>query len=149
MVERELPADWDHFHVLLEQLLKRVPSLRNASLERLCNGPEAFSPDCKWILGESPEVWFMVFPFSKSNYFMKRLSLPSFQIQNYLIAVGMKTVGISAAGGVGRAIADIIIKGYSSVDLYELDVSRFLGLHNNRRFLMDRVREVPGSTVCS
>ncbi len=56
----------------------------------------------------------------------------------------MKTVGISAVGGVGRAIADIIVKGYSSVDLYELDVSRFLGLHNNRRFLMDRVREVPG-----
>lgn len=66
------------------------------------------------------------------------------QIQNYLIAVGMKTVGISAVGGVGRAIADIIVKGYSSVDLYELDVSRFLGLHNNRRYLMDRVREVPG-----
>lgn len=56
MTEREQPADWDHFHVLLEQLLKRVPSLRDASLERLCNGPEAFSPDCKWILGESPEV---------------------------------------------------------------------------------------------
>lgn len=56
MTEREQPADWDHFHVLLEQLLKRVPSLKDASLERLCNGPEAFSPDCKWILGESPEV---------------------------------------------------------------------------------------------
>lgn len=56
----------------------------------------------------------------------------------------MKTVGISAVGGVGRAIADIIVKGYSSVDLYDLDVSRFLGLHNNRRYLMDRVREVPG-----
>lgn len=56
----------------------------------------------------------------------------------------MKTVGISAVGGVGRAIADIIVNGYSSVDLYDLDVSRFLGLHNNRRFLMDRVREVPG-----
>lgn len=56
MAERELPADWDHFHVLLEQLLKRVPSLKGASLEQLSNGPEAFSPDCKWILGESPEV---------------------------------------------------------------------------------------------
>lgn len=56
MTDREQPVDWDHFHILLEQLLKRVPSLRDASLERLCNGPEAFSPDCKWILGESPEV---------------------------------------------------------------------------------------------
>lgn len=56
----------------------------------------------------------------------------------------MKTVGISAAGGVGRAIADIITQGYSPLDLYELDVFRFLGLHNNRKFLRDRVREVPG-----
>lgn len=56
----------------------------------------------------------------------------------------MKTVGISAAGGVGNAIADIVIKGYSTLDLYELDISRFLALHNNRKFLRDRVTEVPG-----
>lgn len=54
--ERQLPEDWDHFHVLLEQLLHRVPSLKGAILDRLCNGPEAFSPDCKWIVGEAPEV---------------------------------------------------------------------------------------------
>lgn len=56
----------------------------------------------------------------------------------------MKTVGISAAGGVGRAIADIITQGFSPLDLHDLDISRFLGLHNNRKFLRDRVREVPG-----
>jgi pyruvate dehydrogenase phosphatase regulatory subunit len=54
--ERILPEDWDHFHILLEQMLHRVPSLGDAVLERLCNGPEAFSPDCKWIVGEAPEV---------------------------------------------------------------------------------------------
>ncbi|KAJ8922390.1 hypothetical protein NQ315_004335 [Exocentrus adspersus] len=77
--ERQLPEDWDHFHVLLEQLLHRVPSLRNAILDRLCNGPEAFSPDCKWIVGEAPEI------------------------RNYLVAAGMKTVGIAAAGGSGQS----------------------------------------------
>lgn len=51
-----LPVDWDHFHPLLEELIKRVPMLENTHLEQLTNGPEAFSPDCKWILGESPEV---------------------------------------------------------------------------------------------
>lgn len=66
------------------------------------------------------------------------------QIKNYLVAAGMKTVGISAAGGVGKAIADIISKGYSTLDLNEIDISRFLALHNNRRFLRDRVAEVPG-----
>lgn len=67
-----------------------------------------------------------------------------FQIQNYYVAAGMKTIGISAAGGVGRATAELIVNGSSSYDMYELDISRFLGLHNNRKFLRDRVREVPG-----
>lgn len=118
--ERQLPEDWDHFHVLLEQLLHRVPSLGSAVLDRLCNGPEAFSPDCKWIVGEVPEI------------------------RNYLVAAGMKTVGISAAGGVGKATAELIINGETDFDMYELEVSRFLGLHNNRKFLRDRCREVPG-----
>ncbi|EZA56486.1 pyruvate dehydrogenase phosphatase regulatory subunit, mitochondrial [Ooceraea biroi] len=118
--KRFLPEDWDHFHILLEQMLLRIPSMGNAVLERLCNGPEAFSPDCRWIVGEAPEI------------------------RNYYIAAGMKTVGISAAGGVGRATAELILNGSTSLDMYELDVSRFLGLHNNRKFLRDRVREVPG-----
>ncbi|XP_023287737.1 pyruvate dehydrogenase phosphatase regulatory subunit, mitochondrial isoform X2 [Orussus abietinus] len=118
--ERFLPEDWDHFHILFEQMLHRIPSLGDAELERLCNGPEAFSPDCKWIIGEAPEI------------------------RNYYIAAGMKTIGISAAGGVGRATAELIVNGSTSLDMYELDVSRFLGLHNNHKFLRDRVREVPG-----
>ncbi|XP_050517976.1 pyruvate dehydrogenase phosphatase regulatory subunit, mitochondrial [Diabrotica virgifera virgifera] len=118
--ERQLPEDWDHFHVLLEQLLKRVPYLGTVVLDRLCNGPEAFSPDCKWIVGEAPEI------------------------RNYLIAAGMKTVGIAAAGGVGKATAEIIVNGDTEFDMYEIEVSRFLGLHNNRKFLRDRVKEVPG-----
>lgn len=59
----------------------------------------------------------------------------------------MKTVGISAAGGVGRATADWIMNGFTSYDMYELDISRFLGLHNNRRFLRDRAKETPGVFV--
>ncbi|XP_065162153.1 pyruvate dehydrogenase phosphatase regulatory subunit, mitochondrial isoform X2 [Atheta coriaria] len=118
--ERYLPEDWDHFHVLFEQLLHRVPSLGSAVLDRLCNGPEAFSPDCKWIVGEAPEI------------------------RNYLIAAGMKTIGISAAGGVGLATAETIVNRETSFDMYEIEVSRFLGLHNNRKFLRDRVTEVPG-----
>lgn len=55
----------------------------------------------------------------------------------------MKTVGISAAGGVGEAISDIITHGYSKFDIYEMDISRFLSLHNNAQFLRSRVREVP------
>jgi len=56
----------------------------------------------------------------------------------------MKTVGISAAGGVGQGTAETIVNGYSPFYMYELDMNRFLGLHNNEKFLKDRVTEVPG-----
>nr|XP_014093970.1 pyruvate dehydrogenase phosphatase regulatory subunit, mitochondrial [Bactrocera oleae] len=118
--ERELPPDWDHFHSMLDELLRRVPMLKSSLLDRLTNSLESFSPDCKWILGEAPEI------------------------QNYYVSAGMKTIGVSAAGGIGRALADLITKGNTFVDLHILDISRFLGLHNNRKFLRDRCKEVPG-----
>ncbi|KAM7348317.1 pyruvate dehydrogenase phosphatase regulatory subunit, mitochondrial [Cochliomyia hominivorax] len=118
--ERVVAADWDHFHDLLDELLKRVPALRTAHLDRLTNTLQAFSPDCKWIMGEAPEI------------------------QNYFVSAGMKTVGVSAAGGLGRALAEMIVKGTCFVDVHILDIHRFLGLHNNRKFLTDRCKEVPG-----
>lgn len=65
-------------------------------------------------------------------------------MKNYFVAAGMKTVGISAAGGTGKTIVDWIIHGAPHDDLYELDIRRFLGLHDNSIFLRDRVKEVPG-----
>lgn len=56
----------------------------------------------------------------------------------------MKTVGVSAAGGVAQATVDEIVDGYTKFDMHELHMNRFLGLHNNKRFLRDRVKEVPG-----
>ncbi|CAH1389574.1 unnamed protein product [Nezara viridula] len=117
--DRSLPEDWDHFSVLLEQLLIRIPSVGDIRPQKLSNLPEAFSPDCKWVVGEAPEV------------------------ERYYIASGMKTVGISAAGGVGKAIAELITNNKTSYDMYEIDISRFLGLHNNTKFLRERVSEVP------
>ncbi|XP_063546967.1 pyruvate dehydrogenase phosphatase regulatory subunit, mitochondrial [Cydia strobilella] len=118
--QRCVQEDWDHFHVLLQQLLRRAPSLAQAQFHKLCNGLEAFSPDCKWIVGEAPEMF------------------------NYHVAAGMKTVGISAAGGVAEATVEQLTDGYTRYDMHELDINRFLGLHNNKRFLRDRVKEVPG-----
>ncbi|KAF4522257.1 hypothetical protein B566_EDAN011953 [Ephemera danica] len=120
--EQNSSPDWDHFHVLLEQMIQRFPMLGEAQLERLCNAPEAFSPDSKWLLGEAPEI------------------------QGYFVAAGTNTMGLSAAGGLGSATAGWIAGKGSGMpaDSYELELSRFLGLHNNRRFLRDRVKEVPG-----
>ncbi|XP_013105604.2 pyruvate dehydrogenase phosphatase regulatory subunit, mitochondrial [Stomoxys calcitrans] len=118
--ERVFPPDWDHFHDILDELLKRVPILKTVNLDKLTNVLQAVSPDCKWIMGESPEI------------------------ENYYVSAGMKTIGVSSAGGIGRALADLIVNGSTSLDIHILDVSRFLGLHNNRKFLTDRCKEVPG-----
>ncbi|CAL1294307.1 unnamed protein product [Larinioides sclopetarius] len=105
---------------LLEQMLFRIPSLSKVEVHSLSNGPESFSPDCKLLLGEAPEV------------------------RNYFVATGMKATGLEAAGGVGKITADWIVNGEPKMNLWDVDIRRFLGLHNNRLFLRDRMVEVPG-----
>ena len=88
MSKTELPVDWDHFHVLLEGILHRVPSMGNAVLERLTNGPEPFSADGNWILGHAPEVesiqaflyvfiysFLFPFPISKKYFLFYRYEI--------------------------------------------------------------------------
>lgn len=66
------------------------------------------------------------------------------QISNYYVAAGMKTFSLPSVGGIGKAIADLIVDGHTRYDLHEVDISRFLSLHNNERYLRDRVQELPG-----
>jgi pyruvate dehydrogenase phosphatase regulatory subunit len=94
--------------------------MRDAVLDKLCNGPESFSPDCKWVLGEASEV------------------------DNYFVATGMKSLGIASAGGVAKHLSEWIVSGKPPYPLNELNVQRFVPLHNNRQFLLERMREVPG-----
>eukprot|EP00096_Caligus_rogercresseyi_P012934 TRINITY_DN5598_c0_g1_i1.p1 TRINITY_DN5598_c0_g1~~TRINITY_DN5598_c0_g1_i1.p1 ORF type:complete len:555 (-),score=136.45 TRINITY_DN5598_c0_g1_i1:141-1805(-) len=92
----------------------------DVNLETLTNGPEAFSPDGEWIIGHAPEI------------------------KNYFVIGAMRSAGVGAAGGVGQVIADYVINGTPTFDMYNMDIQRFLGMHNNEKFLRDRVREVPG-----
>lgn len=69
--QRVLPVDWDQFYPLLQEILKRMPMLKNVFLENLTNTPEAFSPDCKWIIGETPEV--RIYSVSLLNNVLKSL----------------------------------------------------------------------------
>jgi pyruvate dehydrogenase phosphatase regulatory subunit len=117
---RDLAVDWDHFHILLEGVLHRVPAMGGAILEKLTNGPEPFAPDGNWILGKAPEV------------------------QNYFVAAAMRSIGVGAAGGVAEVISSYILDDKLPFDTHNLDIQRFLPIHNNRKFLRDRVREVPG-----
>lgn len=112
---RQIKPDYDHFYELLDEILHRAPALKDATFEKLVNVPEVFSPDARWLLGESPEI------------------------QNYYVAAGMMLDDVG--GGVGKALADILTKGYARIDP-EVEVCRFLGLHNNRKYLRDRVKEI-------
>ncbi|XP_066969393.1 pyruvate dehydrogenase phosphatase regulatory subunit, mitochondrial [Macrobrachium rosenbergii] len=118
--KREQSEDWDHFYTMLREMLHRIPVMKDAVLGRLINSSCGFSPDNRWILGQAPEL------------------------TNYFVAAGLKSGGSNAAGGIGSVLAKWIVNGMPPMDAHDLDILRFLPAHNNRRFLLDRVQEVPG-----
>lgn len=116
-----LPEDWDQFNVLLEGILNRMPLLNDAQIRQLTNGPESFTPDQNWILGQSAEVY------------------------NYFVAAGLHSRGVQGAGGVGKYVSEIIVDGYGSLaNLWSCDIQRFVPHHSNKKFLRDRVKETIG-----
>ena len=115
-----LPDDWDQFEILMENGLIRVPALEHAEVRQFINGPESFTPDNNFILGEAPEL------------------------RHFFVAAGFNSMGISAAGGAGRALAAWIVEGAPTEDLWPVDIRRFAGFEGNDAFLKERVPEVLG-----
>jgi 4-methylaminobutanoate oxidase (formaldehyde-forming) len=115
-----LPEDWDHLGPYVERMAERLPVLRDAGIKLFFNGPESFTPDDRYILGEAPEL------------------------SGYFVAAGFNSVGFQSGGGAGRALADWIVDGHPSMDLSEVDIRRFLPWQGNRRYLHDRTTEVLG-----
>jgi len=115
-----LKEDWDHFQILMDNALLRIPVLEETGLKKLYNGPESFTPDNQFILGEAPEL------------------------ANFFVAAGFNSVGIASAGGAGRALAEWIANGSPTTDLTSVDIRRFASFNGNNRWLHDRVAEVLG-----
>ena len=115
-----LDSDWDQFEELFLQAAGRVPSLENAGIRQLINGPEAFTPDGSFILGEAPEL------------------------ANFFVAAGFNSQGILSAAGAGKVMSEWIVEGQPTIDLAELDIARFGEFHNNTRYLLDRTKESMG-----
>ncbi|MFQ5620146.1 MAG: FAD-dependent oxidoreductase, partial [Rhodospirillales bacterium] len=115
-----LPDDWDQFEILMENGLIRVPALEHAQVRQFINGPESFTPDSNFILGEAPEL------------------------RHFFVAAGFNSMGISAAGGAGRALAAWIVEGAPAEDLWPVDIRRFAGFEGDDAFLKKRVSEVLG-----
>ena len=115
-----LPEDVDHIAPLLEAATRRVPVLERTGVQLFFNGPESFTPDDRYLLGETPEV------------------------PGLFCATGFNSIGILSSGGVGKALADWIRDGRPPVDLADVDVRRVQSFQGNRKYLEDRTTETLG-----
>jgi 4-methylaminobutanoate oxidase (formaldehyde-forming) len=115
-----LPEDWDHFMPILEMATNRMPLFETAGIHTFFNGPESFTPDDRYYLGEAPEV------------------------KGYWIAAGYNSIGIVSSGGAGQALAHWITEGEPPFDLWEVDIRRAQPFQRNRRYLKERVTETLG-----
>ena len=116
----QLPEDMDHFAPILEMGVKRMPMLETAGIHTFFNGPESFTPDDRYYLGEAPEV------------------------RGYWMATGYNSIGIVSSGGAGMALAQWMNDGEPPFDLWEVDIRRMQPFQRNRRYLKERVTETLG-----
>ncbi|MGY4298721.1 glycine cleavage system T protein [Bradyrhizobium sp. i1.4.4] len=115
-----LPDDLEHIEPLLEGAIRRVPILAKTGIQLFFNGPESFTPDDRYMLGEAPEV------------------------RNLFVGAGFNSIGIRSAGGAGKVLADWIVDGHPPMDLWDVDVRRVMPFQSNRRYLKDRSVEALG-----
>ncbi len=116
----QLDEDWDHLAPVYERACQRVPVLGEIGIRLFFNGPESFTPDDRYLLGETPEL------------------------RNHFVATGFNSVGIQSAGGAGRVLADWIVHGHPPMDLWDVDIRRMHHFQGNRRYLRDRSVEALG-----
>lgn len=115
-----LPEDFDHFERILDMAVKRVPVLANTGIQLFFNGPESFTPDNRYLLGETSEV------------------------SGLFTASGFNSVGILSSGGIGKALAFWIKEGHAPLDLADVDVLRMQPFQSNKSYLYDRTKEALG-----
>jgi 4-methylaminobutanoate oxidase (formaldehyde-forming) len=115
-----LPEDWEHFQVLMEQAVLRIPALETAPVRRHVNGPESFTPDGRYLLGEAPEC------------------------RNFFVAAGFNSIGIASGGGAGKAVAEWIVGGEPPMDLWDVDIRRVAPFESNPAYLRARTVEMVG-----
>jgi glycine cleavage system T protein len=116
----QLPEDVDHFAPILERASARMPLLARIGIHTFFNGPESFTHDDRYLLGEAP------------------------QLRNFYVACGFNSVGIQSAGGAGMALAQWIVDGAPPFDLWDVDVRRVFPYQSTKSFIQTRVTETLG-----
>jgi len=115
-----LEPDWEKFAEPLANGKHRIPALQTAKFAKFVNGPESFTPDNSFLMGETPEL------------------------RNLFVLAGFNSVGIASAGGAGKYLAEWMLAGEQTMDLWSVDIRRFAPWANDRTFLRERVAEILG-----
>jgi 4-methylaminobutanoate oxidase (formaldehyde-forming) len=115
-----LPEDLEHIAPLVEMSARRMPVLGTAGIRLFFNGPESFTPDDRYLLGESPDV------------------------KGLFVACGFNSIGIQSSGGAGKVLADWIVDGHAPMDLWDVDVRRMMPFQRVPQYLHDRSVEALG-----
>ena len=114
---RLLEEDWERFEEIVVNARKRVPAMDDVRVTRLINGPEGFTPDDEFCLGET-------------------------DVRGLFVAAGFCAHGLAGAGGIGRVMAEWILDGEPSLDLWQMDIRRFGEHYRSPRYTLGRAREV-------
>ena len=114
---RLLEEDWPRFEELMENAIARVPSLGEMEVVKLINGPEAFTPDGEFILGPS-------------------------DVRGFWVAAGFCAHGLAGAGGMGKLVAEWIVEGTPSLDVWHMDSRRFGRAYRSREYTLARTKEI-------
>lgn len=114
---RLLAPDWQRFEEIMDGAIRRVPAIAEAGVNRMINGPEGFTPDNEFILGES-------------------------EVRGFFVAAGFCAHGIAGAGGIGRQVASWIVEGEPELDLWRMDIRRFGAQYRSQAFTLARTVEV-------
>ncbi len=115
-----LTSDFDHYSQFMDDAIARVPALESAGIKQLLNGPESFTPDGNFILGEAPEL------------------------RNFYVGAGFNAFGIASAGGAGMALAEWAATGAAPYDLWPVDIRRFGAVHKSVDWVRARTLEAYG-----
>lgn len=116
----EIPSDWERLGPFLEVAMEAMPQLEHVGLRKLFTGPESFTPDNGFLIGEAPEV------------------------SNFFVAAGMNSLGILTGGGVGSVVASWIVDGVPPVDVTDIDIARLSPFQTSRPYLAERSVELLG-----
>jgi len=116
----DIQADWDRMMPVVEQALKRVPILLDTGIKLFFCGPESFTPDHNYLMGEAPNL------------------------RNFFVAAGFNSLSILSGGGAGMVMAHWIAEGLAPMDLWSVDLRRAHAWQNNDRYLHDRIVESLG-----